>query len=499
MKNTTLFFLINIFSGMGYSLVSPLFPTLGKQDKLNEEILGLIISTYSISNTILTPFIPALSKKISRIKLLCFATFFEATIILLYGFLPFIHFYPLLITIIFLLRIFHGFCASIIGILVYSLTISLSEENETQISLGNLEIGWSIGTSSGPLFASFFYKLGGYSLPFITLGLFLYISVYIAKSVNSEKLKNEEESEGDPPFISFLFHPQIFLILIAFIIGMIDDTFYYPCLTNHLTNNYNLSVSTASLFFIIPIITYIIILQFLDYLSAKFGIYIIVTCGLVFSTTSPFFLSPCPPIPKSIISIFIGFLISGLGPGPIFIPGLVALSKNILKIDSNIDELTANDISSALYNLTVSIGDFSGPIIGGLLTTKFDFNYCCFIIFLIGIFYLFIFIVYFFNNIKNDINKFINDKNLEIKESENILFDKDKNLINNEEISDHQISTKSLFNFNNSFTRNFKFESISLRRHSFYKFRRKEKLSKISLYSSLIISFNILIISQYLV
>ena len=62
MKNTTLFLLINMFSGMGYSLVSPLFPSLGKEDNLSEEILGWIISTYSIAGTILTPFVPFLSK-----------------------------------------------------------------------------------------------------------------------------------------------------------------------------------------------------------------------------------------------------------------------------------------------------------------------------------------------------------------------------------------------------------------------------------------------------
>ena len=488
MKNTTLFFLINMFSGMGYSLVSPLFPSLGKKDNLNEAILGWIISTYSITGTILTPFIPKLSKKISRIKLLCFATFFEATCTLLYGFLPFINFYPLLIIIIFLLRILHGCCASIIGTLLYSLTISLSEENETQISLGNLEVGWSIGTCSGPFFASFFYKLGGFSLPFISLGLFLYISFFIAKSIHSEKLNNDEGAEGDPPFISFLFHREILFILIAFIIGMIDVTFYFPCLTNHLTNNYDLSVSVASLFFIIPASSYLTILQFLDNLTAKFGIYIIFIVGLFFSNISSLFLYPCSPIPKSLISVIIGFLFIGLGSGPVFIPGLIALSKIVSKIDPNIDELTANDISAAMNNLTISIGDFIGPIIGGFLTTKYDFNQCCFIIFCIGISYSAFFIFSFFHYIKEDINKFISKKNVQLKD-ENKLIDNEndtKSNLNKEEIIDKNNINSSIFKINNSFFKKFKFESISIRRHSFVNHsRRKEKLSKISLYSSL--------------
>ena len=484
MKNTTLFLLINMFSGMGYSLVSPLFPSLGKKDNLSEEILGWIISTYSIASTILTPFVPTLSKKFSRIKLLCFATFFEATCTLLYGFLPIISSHAVLIIIIFSLRILHGCCSAIIGTLVYSLTISLSEESETQINLGNLEVGWSLGTSSGPLFASFFYRLGGYSMPFIALGLFLYISVYIAKNVDSEKLNNkDDDSEEDPPFASFLIYPEIFLILIEFIIGMVDVTFYFPCLTNHLTKNYNLSVSTASLFFIMPVISYIIVLQFLDSISAKFGIYITFSVGMICLSISPLFVYPVPPIPKSLLLIMLGFFINGLGSAPVFIPGLVALSKNIRKIDPNIEEFTANDISSAINNLTIAIGDFSGPIIGGFFTSRFNFKQCCFIVFLIGIGYAFIFILYFMKNIKEDIlSIFKEKKNLEIS-SDKPLFERD---VNNKDDGDNQIFNKSAMELNNSFLGKFRFESFTLRRNSFYnRFRRKERISKISLYSSL--------------
>lgn len=487
MKNTTLFFLINMFSGMGYSLVSPLFPSLGKKDNLSEEILGFIISTYSIASTILTPFIPTLSKKFSRIKLLCIATFFEATCTLLYGFLPFIPSHKILIIIIFTLRTLHGFCAAIIGTLVYSLTISLADESEIQMSLGNLEVGWSLGTSSGPLFASFFYKIGGYSLPFISLGLFLYISVYIAKSVDSEKLNKDDESEEDPPFASLLIYPQIFLILIAFIISMIDITFYYPCLTNHLTKNYNLSISTSSLFFMIPIISYIFILQFLDKLSSKFGIYLTFSIGLIVSVISPIFLYPCPPIPKSLISIIIGFLLVGAGSAPVFVPGLVALAKNIRKIDKNIDELSANDISSAINNLTIAIGDFSGPIIGGFFTSRFDFNYCCFIVFLPGIIYAFIFILYFFGNIKEEIKILFSKEKIESEKFNKELIDsevkdKEENK-SDEDLLNSSIMNKSVFELNNW---KFKFESFSLRRHSFSnRFKRKERISKISLYSNL--------------
>ena len=482
MKNTFLFALINMFSGMGYSLVSPLFPSLGEKDHLSEELLGWIISTYSIAGTILTPLIPKLIQKYSRINLLCFSAFFEATCTLLYGFLIYISSFPILISIIFILRIIHGCCSAIIGTLVYSLTISLAEEDELQISLGNLEIAWSLGTSVGPLFASICYNFGGYSLPFFGLGILLYFSVYIAKEIKSEKLKNTNEADKEPSFGKFLFYPMIFLIIGGFIVVMIISSFYFPCLTNHLSENYGLSIRSSSLFFVIPTISYIFILQFLDVLSSKFGVYLIYITGLIFSSLSALFIYPCPPIPQNIIFIIFGFLLNGTGSAPVFIPGLVLLSKNIRKVDPTIDELTANDISSAINNLTIDIGEFLGPIVGGFFTSRYDFKFCCFIIFVISISYSAIFFVYFHSYIKEDINNYFYGKKIQKKD---VDINKIKGEIDSDMIMDDSVSCISLVQFNSGFLGGFKFESISRRRNSYASMFRKQRLSRDSLHSAL--------------
>ena len=168
-KSLILLFCMNMFSGMGYSIVAPLFPSLEKYFSISEALLGLIISTYAISNTCITSFIPLLCKHFSRIKLLYFATFFEATCTFLYSFLESIS------------SLYFFLCSAFIATLVYSIACSLATEEELKSALGYIEIGLSLGSSAGPVFASLFYHLGGYQLPFIVLGLFLYISVYLTK------------------------------------------------------------------------------------------------------------------------------------------------------------------------------------------------------------------------------------------------------------------------------------------------------------------------------
>ena len=149
-KAIILLICMNMFSAMGYSIVAPLFPVLGKDFSISEALLGWIISTYAITNCITTPFIPKLCKRFSRIKLLYFATFFEATCTLSYSFLEKIPSLSLFLIIVFTLRIIHGIFASFIITLVYSLTCSLSDEEEVKSNLGYIEVGMSLGSSAGP-------------------------------------------------------------------------------------------------------------------------------------------------------------------------------------------------------------------------------------------------------------------------------------------------------------------------------------------------------------
>ena len=121
-------------------------------------------------------------------------------------------------------------------------------------------------------------------------------------------------------YLKYLTYPEIYSILIGFVVCMISVTFYAPSLTYHLINNYSISVSIASLFFIAPMVPYVITSQFLDKISSKLGIYFTFTLGLILSGISSLFIYPVPPLPHSFISIIIGFLLMGIGSVPVFIP-----------------------------------------------------------------------------------------------------------------------------------------------------------------------------------
>lgn len=422
MKINIFLILMNMFSGMGFSILSPLFPSIGIKNGLTENSIGIVIGIFSLSSICIAPFVPLLIQRFTRINLLYLSTFFEATSTLLYSIVYFINSFYTILIIMLIIRIIHGCCVGITGTLIYSLTISLSKSSEVKKDLGYLEIGWCLGVIIGPIFASIFYKIGGYPLPFLILGSILYISVFLTSKVAQEKIESNIKMENDPPFLKFLKYKEILFILGLFFIGYNSQSFFYPCLTNHLKQYFNLSISISSLFFIIVEISYVTILQFLDYITKKFGLYGTSCVGLLITSLGVLMIYPYPPIPKNLIFVILGFIFIGGGGVPIFIPGLIALNKNIKRIDPNIEELSAGDITSAINFFIINIGDFCGPIIGGFFSNYLGFKNCCLLISIIVFIYCILFFMFFKKFISYDIQNITSKKSsLDLQSEENEL------------------------------------------------------------------------------
>ena len=126
---------------------------------------------------------------------------------------------------------------------------------------------------------------------------------------------------------------------------------------------------------------------------------------------------PLPPISNNIFFVIFGLILIGGGGVFIFNPGLFFLSIEIKNIDNDIDELTANDITSSIHYFTYNICDFFGPILGGIFSSYFGFKSCCFIISFEILFYCIFYSIYFHKYILEDFQKnnniIINEKKAE--------------------------------------------------------------------------------------
>lgn len=399
-KQVLLLFLILLFSAIGYSLIAPLYPTLGEHRHINEEILGWIISIYALFNFFITPFVPYIAAKFGRKTVFYIATLAEALCTFLYGLLYYIHSKALLIGLSFLGRIIHGLGSGVTGTLVYSLASTVSEPSELKMSLGFLEIAWSLGVAIGPLIGSFFYHIGGFPLPFYVLGASLFVSVYL---IHYLSLPISNEQEESPSFVKGLFNLHVILNLLPVVINLLSNTYYFPSLTNHLTHKWGLSVEISSIFFVLNMLVYFITLQFLDIMTNKFGLIFTIWIGLIFIVLGPLFVYPMEFLPQCLLSIIFGLALLGASGATINVPCLMELGRILKENDSTLDEFTANDISSAMYNFGVNIGDFTGPVFGGAISEKYGFKYSCLYMSFIGIAYAVIFGLFYFKAMYNDL------------------------------------------------------------------------------------------------
>ncbi len=72
----------------------------------------------------------------------------------------------------------------------------------------------------------------------------------------------------------------------------ISKTFYFPTLTNHLKNKFNLGVEISSLFFGVNIFSYFISLSFISSITDKIGLILTILIGILINVICVLFLPP---------------------------------------------------------------------------------------------------------------------------------------------------------------------------------------------------------------
>jgi DHA1 family multidrug resistance protein-like MFS transporter len=76
-RDISFLFLINIFSGIGYSLIAPLYPPMALKKGIGEDSCGFVIALFAISNFLFTPLCPLVISYFGRKKIFMIAMLLE--------------------------------------------------------------------------------------------------------------------------------------------------------------------------------------------------------------------------------------------------------------------------------------------------------------------------------------------------------------------------------------------------------------------------------------
>ena len=223
----------------------------------------------------------------------------------------------------------------------------------------------------------FLYHFGGFSLPFYTIGALFLIIIYFIHILNISDEVNDER----PNFFKF-FNLEMFTNFVPTLVFQIAQTYYFPSLTYHLTDKWNLSIEYSSLFFMIGMAAYLIILQILQKILGNFGLILTIFLGQVVIIFGAPFVYPLEFLPQSI-----------------------QYGKIAKNINPSLDDSIYNDIASAVFNLGINVGDFIGPVYGGFVSTNFGFKYSNIYMSIIT----FINCIYFYCYYRRSMNEVIKD------------------------------------------------------------------------------------------
>ena len=365
-----------IFSQIGYNLLAPLFPFIAEEKKISESTVGMIFSSFAISNLLLTILTPYLTHIIGRQNLFILGVLIEGSCTCWFGLLEFINHRELFIFLSFTVRLLQGAGAAIVQTLIYSLTASISNDSNMEKNFGYIEVGMSIGIALGPLFASIGYYMFGFNFPFLISGFMELCLILLVSSLEIKDDDDDEEKGNNFNIKNLIFNRNIILTFLASMMDSISISFTYPVFAKHLSKNYNLKPQQTSLFFMIVTIAYFVSLQFLGYINKLLGNRVTILLGTSFNSFFILFLGPSQFLPMNIYIIVLGLIGLGFAGAFVTIPAIIEIIF-ILTSELKLEESTCQDLASAIFNLGQYLGETIGPLIGGYLVEKNGFIIGC--------------------------------------------------------------------------------------------------------------------------
>ena len=152
-----------------YSVIVPFLPREFKKLGIPEHLYGYIFATFSISAMLWSLVCGKLLTLYGRRIIVFIGVLAIGISVVAFGFLSYIHSYPLLITACFIIRALEGMSASTILTTCYSIVVITFKENQSKY-LGFLEAASGLSMLIAPAIGSVLYTYFGFEMTFWILG-----------------------------------------------------------------------------------------------------------------------------------------------------------------------------------------------------------------------------------------------------------------------------------------------------------------------------------------
>ncbi|XP_057300992.1 MFS-type transporter SLC18B1-like [Hydractinia symbiolongicarpus] len=375
--------LIFFCSSCALGMISPFFPRKASEKGCSKTTIGLIFSVHPLVIFLFSPIVGKMIPYIGPKFCLIGGCTVEGASLILFGFaihlpngIPFILF-------CFCIRIITALGSACTLTASLTFTATLFKDNLNTVN-GIVESSFGAGFMAGPAIGGILYKVGGFTLPFLVLGLcvicLIFSLIFILPS--SKELQDDCSHHHDvteSSLIKVLLVPGVLIMTSVNIMIGIANTFFDTTLANHInsiTNN-TLSVMQIGFFFLIPSGFYTFSAPIVGVVADKLNAgrsFMVIGSFLCFA--GYMFIGPSPlvryVVPAHLWVVCISLAVIGITVSLCFVPVISHMQESAIDAGFE-DNLVTASLVSGIWNGSLSIGNTVGPTFAGIFTDHFGF------------------------------------------------------------------------------------------------------------------------------
>lgn len=378
-----LYALSGLISYLSVSLMAPFFPeealSKGVSDTVSGWIFGISPFVQFIMSPVIGKLIPIAGVKFSFIA----GMFLFSGCTILFGFLTYV---PVddgilvFVVLAFLLQIVKSIGVSLTSTAGSVISVRAFPDNiSTVFGFGEIFVG--LGLVSGPAVGGLLYGLGGFYLPFITIGGLGMLSIPMMLCLLPYQEDINDNKENRVSVSQVFLSPLGVILSLSVVISTFSWSILDPTLEPFL-RKFHLSPEMVGVIFLVMAATYSLSAPFWGWISDKLidqrGL---LTLGFLIAAAGSLLVGPSPLIGLDAEShdlwlVIVALVVLGCSASLSSIPTFDAFFT--LADDKGCDDdTTTYSMVAGVWLGLYSLGDFIGPSIGGVLLDTIGFNNMC--------------------------------------------------------------------------------------------------------------------------
>ncbi|CAI2359197.1 unnamed protein product [Moneuplotes crassus] len=411
-------------------ILLPFIPIEFKRFDLSPSTYGYIYAMFAFTNLLVTFIVVRVMDHFGRKNTLLGGVACMTVCMALLVMTSYFQSSEILVPVLFAVRGLQGAATCLIDTSVYAIICVSFTKNRIRY-LGLSQSSKGAGSTSGPIIGTLMYSLVGFrGIYFIMTGLFIVLlsllSFKISKSVdiregenswtvrdflvtNDAEAQKDREQAEDISCWKLLTSKVYLLTTICVFLCFFNFCFYEPVLSTELMAK-GLSNSEIGIIFSIAPICYFIMLLIFSFFGEKLCSRKLVVVGMVLGAIGVFLMGPTSFIPDWFLfssagagrlvdssrayfyTMGAGHFIMGSSSVLFFLPILpIIIEDGVSKYPNHQSKIA--DISSAVFNFSLTAGVGVGSIYGSYITQYFGFRKCCTSIALITLLYSLVYLI----------------------------------------------------------------------------------------------------------